>query len=131
VIHHTVYTFATGPDATVSDEAAAMRQIQAGHFARGFTDIGYHRVVFPSGRIWEGRPAWAIGAHVLNHNTGSVGVSCQGNYETQSPTPALIAAAHKAFEGLPGSGAPLYGHYQLQATACPGRNLKPKIGAIA
>lgn len=130
VMHHTAYT-ALSPQATVSEEAAKMRTIQAGHFARGFTDIGYHRVVFPSGRCWEGRPEWAIGAHTLNYNTGSVSVSADGNYEVTKPTEAMVRAAREAFEGMPGASAPLFGHFELNPTACPGAYLKPRLRDIA
>lgn len=129
VMHHTAYT-ALSPQATVSEEAAKMRTIQAGHFARGMTDIAYHRVVFPSGRIYEGRPEWAIGAHTLNENTGSVSVSADGNYEVTVPTEALVRAAREAFEGMPGANTTLYGHYQLGPTACPGKHLKARLNDI-
>lgn len=130
VLHHTAYS-ALSPNASVAEEAAKMRTIQAGHFARGFSDIGYHAVVFPSGRIWLARPEWAVGAHTLNHNTGSISVSADGNYEITTPTAAMVKAAKVAFEKLPGSSTKLYGHYQLNPTACPGAKLKPKIGEIS
>lgn len=130
VLHHTA-----GPTPSASNTAAQdaehMRWLQNLHFANGWSDIGYHRVVMPSGRIFEGRPSWAIGAHVLGHNTGTVGVSCAGNYESATPSRALLAGAARALGGLPGSGARLVGHFQLGQTACPGKNLKPKIGEIA
>ena len=130
VMHHTAYG-ALSASASEAEEAARMRVIQAGHFARGFTDIGYHRIVFPSGRIWEGRPSWAIGAHTLNENTGSIAVSADGNYELVAPTEAMVRAAERAFEGMPGAGARLYGHFELGPTACPGAYLKPRLRDIA
>ena len=130
VMHHTAYG-ALSASASEAEEAAKMRVIQAGHFARGMTDIAYHRVVFPSGRIWDARPSWAIGAHTLNYNTGSAAVSADGNYEITRPTEAMIRAAERAFEGMPGAGAKLYGHFELNPTACPGAYLKPRLRDIA
>lgn len=130
VLHHTAGPLPPASN-SVAEDAAHMRWLQNLHFANGWTDIGYHRVVMPSGRIFEGRPSWAIGAHVLNHNTATVGVSCAGNYETATPTPALIDGAVRALAGLPGPHTRLVGHHQLGQTACPGRNLKPKIAEIA
>ena len=130
VLHHTAMPTPSASN-TLAEDCAVMREIQRIHFANGWTDIAYHRVALPSGRIFEGRPSWAIGAHVLNHNTGTVGISCAGNYEASAVPPALVPAAAKAASGLPGSSARMVGHYQLGPTACPGKNLKPKVGEIA
>lgn len=55
-----------GKDFTVAD-------IRAWHKARGWSDIGYHYVVYRDGRIMVGRPIGQIGAHVAGHNTGTIG----------------------------------------------------------
>lgn len=126
VQHHTAMPTLPA-DATVAEECARMRQLQAIHQGQGWTDIGYALVCFPSGRIYEARPAWAIGAHTLNNNTGKAGWAADGNYETSIPTPELIEACHRARVALGVGDKPLYGHYQLGATACPGKNLKPHL----
>ena len=127
VQHHTAMPTLPA-DASVASEIQRMRDIQRIHQGQGWTDIGYALVCFPSGRIYEGRPAWAVGAHTLGHNTGYAGWSADGNYETSEPTDALLEACHRARVALGVDGKPLYGHYQLGPTACPGKNLKPHLG---
>lgn len=41
---------------------------------RGWSDIGYHYVVYLDGSIHEGRSVDLVGAHVSGHNTHSIGV---------------------------------------------------------
>ena len=49
VQHHTA-DVTMSDTASVAEEAARMRQVQAQHMSQGWTDMGYCRVVFPSGR---------------------------------------------------------------------------------
>lgn len=80
-----------GQDFTVED-------IRSWHKQRGWSDIGYHYVVYRDGRIMAGRPIGQIGAHVEGHNTGTVGCCYVGgvNAENTRPkdtrTPAQIAS---------------------------------------
>lgn len=127
VQHHTAMPTLPA-DATVAEECQRMRDLQRIHQGQGWTDIGYALVVMPSGRIYEGRPAWAVGAHTLGHNTGYAGWAADGNYELDKPTPQLIAGCCRARQLLGVADKRLYGHYQLNPTACPGRHLKPHLG---
>lgn len=44
------------------------------HRERGFKNgFGYHGLVMPNGEWYSGRPFEMIGAHVLGHNTGTLG----------------------------------------------------------
>lgn len=44
------------------------------HTERGFTNgFGYHGLFMPDGTFYSGRPFDMIGAHVLGHNTGTLG----------------------------------------------------------
>lgn len=127
VQHHTA--MATFPkNAGVEAEMVRMRDLQRIHQGQGWTDIGYALVVMPSGRIYEGRPAWAVGAHTLGHNTGYAGWAADGNYEIDRPTPELIAGCRRARIALGVADKPLFGHFQLNPTACPGQHLKPHLG---
>lgn len=69
-----------GKDYTVND-------IRAWHKQRGFSDIGYHYVVYRDGSIHAGRPLGQIGAHVEGHNTGTVGVCYIGGVTADGKTP--------------------------------------------
>lgn len=69
-IHHTVIGILP-TTASLGAERKRMRDIQQMHFNRGFSDIGYHYIIMPSGRIYEGRPNSKRGAHdVLNDGFG-------------------------------------------------------------
>ena len=45
---------------------------------RGWKDIGYHYVINRNGHIMVGRPLDKVGAHVINHNTGTIGICLVG-----------------------------------------------------
>ena len=105
-----------------------MRAIQSWHLARGWATIGYHFVVSPSGRIFRGRPVDRLGAHVLGHNAGTVGICLMGNFENERPTPAALGSLeHTCRRLVPGgSSVPLLGHRDHRghgSSACPGRYL--------
>lgn len=127
VVHHTAMPTLSA-SASVEEEKARMRTLQRIHQGQGWTDIGYARVVMPSGRVYEGRPDWAVGAHTLGHNTGKLGAAADGNFETAQPTRAALRSLRAIRREFGLLRRPLYGHYQLGATACPGRNMKPHLG---
>jgi hypothetical protein len=106
-----------------------MRQIQAGHFARGFCDVGYHFVVDAEGKIYRGRVTAArTGAHVENQNTGNVGVALMGNFVSAPLRDAQMKGLTRAFawQGdkwnvqIDGSHVKGHGQWSGTATACPG-----------
>lgn len=68
-----------GRDFTVSD-------IRAWHKARGWSDIGYHYIIYRDGRIMVGRPVGQVGAHVAGHNSGTIGVSYVGGVSANGKT---------------------------------------------
>jgi hypothetical protein len=105
-----------------------MRAIQRWHLDRGWATVGYHFVVSPSGRIFRGRPVDRLGAHVLGHNAGTVGICLMGNFELERPTAAALASLeHVRLRLVPGgTRVPLLGHRQHRGherSACPGRHL--------
>ena len=67
-------------DYTVTD----IRQM---HLLRGFSDIGYHYVVYRDGSVHEGRNVEVIGAHTSGYNAHSIGVCYIGGVETDGKTP--------------------------------------------
>ncbi len=74
--------------ATRSSQDVTAAQIRAWHRARGFADIGYHRVIRRDGTVEEGRPLDAVGAHVEGHNARSVGVCLVGGLDDRTGRPA-------------------------------------------
>jgi N-acetylmuramoyl-L-alanine amidase len=125
VVHHTVYP-TLRRTATKKQESARLRAIQRRHQARGWIDIGYHLIIFPSGRAYRGRPLKTVGAHVESHNTGRVGIAFDGNFQTSTPTRAAIdtlvwlVRRHRVLRGMR-----VVGHRDFGGTACPGDNLYP------
>ena len=126
----TVHHDGMPPTQITSMAAAATRieQIRRGHRSRGWADIGYHYIVDPQGRVWEGRPITLQGAHVKNQNRHNLGVLVLGNFEIQRPTAAATATVERFLvEQMHRYRVPLsrvYTHRELAATACPGRNLQ-------
>ena len=95
---------------------------------RGWADIGYHYIVDPEGRVWEGRPVTLQGAHVKRHNLHNLGILVLGNFEVQRPTIAASTSLEQFLvEQMHRFRVPVsrvHTHLELAATACPGRNLQ-------
>ncbi|MBT9555031.1 MAG: N-acetylmuramoyl-L-alanine amidase [Myxococcales bacterium] len=141
-IHHT-FT----PPASGGSVEARIRSIQAYHMdTRGWCDVGYHFLVADDGRIFEGRPIAYIGAHVSNNNTGNIGISWVGCFQsgecdalgTMTPSAAaltstgtLIGALSDQY-GIPATTAKVKGHTEHSgaSTSCPGDRLLSKIPQI-
>src|SRR5690606_18344240 len=88
--HHTV-TSHLSPNASVAQERAEMRKIEAigqQRFGRG---ISYTFIIFPSGRIYQGASVHRISYHSGGaRNTKGVGICLAGNYEANKITPTVI-----------------------------------------
>ena len=117
-----------------------MRAIQDLHqFVRGWSDIGYHFVVDKAGNIYQGRPETVIGAHVLNNNTGNIGVCVLGCYHppelycgdwlTDATTNSLIALYAWISGEYNYDPNVLKGHrdYPYNETSCPGNNVYEEL----
>lgn len=109
--------------------AARIEQIRQSHVVgRGWADLGYHYVIDPSGRIWEGRSIRFQGAHVKDQNENNLGILVMGNFDQQSPTSAALSS----LDGFLASQMQQYRislgnvrtHQERARTACPGRNLQ-------
>ena len=104
-IHHTAV--APGPD-----RAASVRSIYNYHAnTLGWGDVGYHLLVDPEGRIYQGRggtvggtpvfqvppvagiaPPVVTAGHVGGFNNGNIGISLLGDFTWSPPTPAAVGA---------------------------------------
>ncbi|WP_416666020.1 N-acetylmuramoyl-L-alanine amidase [Egbenema bharatensis] len=78
-LHHTVIVNLPST-ATQSQEIQRMRQVRDIHLnSSGYSDIGYHYIVMPSGRVYEGRSSRKRGAHdVINDG---IGVAVDGDFQ--------------------------------------------------
>lgn len=73
--------------ATPELEDATVEQIRAEHKRLGWSDIGYHYVIYRDGSIHEGRDVDIQGAHCAdsNGNVGSIGICYVGGVEMRRP----------------------------------------------
>jgi hypothetical protein len=147
VVHHTASSNDYGP----ADVPALLRGFYAYHVkSRGWSDVGYNVLVDRFGTAWEGRAGGVsravIGAHAGGFNSGTVGVSMIGTYDTVAPSPAMLetvarivawktssagvdpqgsvrltSAGSTRFEaGTVVSLPTVLGHRQVSTTSCPG-----------
>lgn len=115
-----------------------MRTLQGVAFGRGFADISYNYVVFPSGRVYAGRGAQIKGAHTQGGKPGYAefyndhpGISFPGNYEVKRLTRrqrAGFAALRLHLRTRYGVSRRRWPHRKVHATACPGRNVMSQLG---
>lgn len=64
----------------------SVEEIRLWHLYRGFTDIGYHYIIHPKGRVSQGRPISKPGAHCKGHNAHSIGIAYIGGRRDGKPT---------------------------------------------
>lgn len=118
--------------ATPEGEDFTVEQIRRIHIERGFSDIGYHYVIYRDGSIHAGRPEAISGAHCTGHNSISIGVCYIGGCpprsekdwmrrgkDTRTPTQkaALLALIKELKARFP--SATVHGHREFANKACP------------
>ncbi len=127
------------PPVTLSSRAAVAARIElirVGHRSKGWGDIGYHFVVDPQGSVWQGRPLIWQGAHVKDRNEGNIGILVLGNFESQRPTNAQLAAleAHlitlRGLYRVPNGSIRTHQEWPGASTLCPGRNLQAQMAGV-
>lgn len=103
-----------------------IENIRNWHKERGFSDIGYHYVIYLDGSIHNGRDVDLIGAHCTNHNTYSIGICYIGGCKYDlSPkdtrTPEQKEAMLKLLKELKKKYpyATVHGHNEYANKACP------------
>jgi N-acetylmuramoyl-L-alanine amidase CwlA len=122
VIHH-----------TASTAKETVEQIHNFHINNnGWAGIGYHFYIRKDGTIYRGRPEKYIGAHCENYNSVSIGICCEGNFEIEQPTEKQLTSLSELIQYLKKKygNIQVVGHRDLNATACPGKNLYSKLGSV-
>lgn len=80
-----VHCSATKPDwMEGASDAEKFNEIRRWHLARGFNDIGYHWIIFRSGRWVAGRDESVYGAHVKGHNVNTIGICLLGGFGSEA-----------------------------------------------
>lgn len=136
-----------GPRWTFNAAAETCRSWQNFHMdSHGWSDIGYHLLMDGRGRLYLGRPANKLGAHVLAENTGRIGLNYMQDGRRSGltvfqkrTTRKLFARAHGRL-GLPAlkdlangpPGVAVLGHREVpgQATECPGDLIAADVHSI-
>ena len=124
-----------------SDSKAATTKksnIESWHKQRGFTQIGYHKVVEGDGKIVDGRPESSQGAHAKGANLETLGVCVVGEFETEMPSQKQIDSLVKVLtdwcKKYKLNSTSIYGHYNVPGgttdTSCPGKNMKLKLSVV-
>lgn len=73
--------------ATAEGRSFTVDDIRRWHRSQGWSDIGYHYVIYLDGSVHEGRDVNISGAHCQNHNAHSVGVAYVGGVARDGKTP--------------------------------------------
>lgn len=114
-------------------------QIRKDHINNGWSDIGYHYVIYRDGSIHNGRDVDIAGAHCSGHNQYSIGICYIGGLEndpnvsysklkakdtrTDTQKNALLNLLSDLRKHYP--NAKIYGHHDFnKAKACPSFNAR-------
>ena len=94
---------------------------------RGWSDIGYHYLVYLDGSVVKGRPVERSGAHVKGLNKDSIGIAYVGGIDrinfkpldtrTEKQKSSLYELIMNLMKDYP--DATLHGHNEFAAKACP------------
>ena len=128
--------------ATPEGEDFTVEQIRQWHTlpkpkGNGWSDIGYHYIIYRDGSIHAGRAESVSGAHTTGHNTCSIGICYIGgcpdrtvaNWQHKSKdtrTPQQKLALVKLLKELKKKypGAKIYGHRDFANKPCPSFDAK-------
>jgi len=113
--------------ATREGQEISVDTIRQWHIRRGWSDIGYHFVIYLDGSVHEGRPLERIGAHTIGHNRNSIGVCYAGgmNKEYTKAKDTRTTAQKESLKKLLMSyknkykDIKIYGHRDFANKACP------------
>jgi N-acetylmuramoyl-L-alanine amidase len=121
VIHHS----ASKPSTTI-------QEITTWHKARGFSTVGYTKVIYDDGSIVNGRPENVVPASVKDHNKNTLAVCLCGNFEVDQPTQWQLISLELLIREWKTKWpeAIVVGHLDLAPTLCPGKNLYAFIKKI-
>lgn len=117
--------------ATPEGRKETVDSIRLMHKTQGWSDIGYHYVVYLDGSIHNGRDVNIVGAHCVGHNTNSIGVAYVGGVDkkmkakdtrTDEQKKALVKMLKDLKRIYP--KAKIYGHRDFSNKACPSFDAK-------
>ena len=107
---------------TPAGRHTTVEEIREWHLQRGWSDIGYHYVIYLDGTVHEGRPVEKIGSHCKGHNKCSIGVAYIGggkgvDTRTEDQRDSLVDLLVYLKTTYP--KARIYGHRDFSTKSCP------------
>lgn len=120
--------------ATPEGRHVTVAEIDKWHRERGFSQIGYHYVIYLDGTIHKGRPESLAGAHTVGHNQNSIGVCYVGGVDKQwnakdTRTQAQKIVLRELVKDLQNRhpGITVHGHNEFAAKACPSFDVRKEF----
>jgi N-acetylmuramoyl-L-alanine amidase len=113
----------------------AREKLSDGRMKPAWPDVPYHFYISVDGRIGEGRDVNAVGDTNTSYDPqGFIQIVVEGNFETESPTPAELASLSALLQSLTSKynirTAAILPHNGKAQTACPGKNLEAELPGI-
>lgn len=132
---HTSVTKQLPVSASLEEERAQMRLLDQIARSRGFNGISYSWVIFPSGRIHEGRGNFVVEAATEGFNTTSDSICFAGNGDQFALSSLQIRAATGFLNKLQNdgvyvkSGLDVRGHREVstEGKSCPGNKVPDSV----
>ena len=121
--------------ATPEGKDFTVAQIREWHVkGNGWSDIGYHFVIYRDGSVHKGRPIERSGAHTTGQNANSIGIAYVGGItndgkktpkDTRTPAQRVaIVQLVKELKAQFGQNVTVHGHNEFAAKACPSFKVK-------
>lgn len=125
--------------ATEEGKDCTVDWIRRVHKNKGYSDIGYHYVIYRDGSLHEGRNINLTGAHAKGFNSNSIGIVYVGgcpkgdthknkDTRTEAQKSTLLRLLKDLRKMYP--HASIVGHKDLNATGCPSFDAKKEYKAI-
>lgn len=123
--------------ATPEGREVTVADIDRWHRERGFTQIGYHYIIYLDGTIHKGRAEHIVGAHCLGQNQTSIGICYIGGLDkngkpkdtrTMKQKLALLDLLTHLVVKYP--NATIHGHNEFASKDCPCFSVKEEYKNI-
>jgi N-acetylmuramoyl-L-alanine amidase len=113
--------------ATPEGRHTTVEDVRRWHLDRGWSDIGYHFLIYLDGSLHAGRPIEKTGAHCKGCNKGSIGIAYVGGIDkinfkpkdtrTEKQKESLLLLLKTLKKMHP--SATIHGHNEFSSKACP------------
>lgn len=112
--------------ATKEGQSITVEDVRRLHKKKGWSDIGYHFLIYLDGSIHAGRPIDVVGAHTKGHNAYSIGVCYVGGLDkngrakdtrNDAQKESLLSLLTQLKARYP--NATIHGHNEFANKACP------------